>query len=515
MEALPSRPRELLSPPRRLEAFSGDTEGASPPHEWQSASYFWVLSAAVLLVMGWRFSVLLLPPHGEHVWRDADGIGVARSFLHEGFDILRPRVAERGAQSGVVGMEFPLANWLGAGCMKLFGESDGLARLPVWLCVPILGLGMWALSRRLFTSRRAAYVAAAFLVLQPLVVVFSHKLMPEVPMVTLLCWGLVLAFDGFLEPRPRRAWLCTVGAAFLFALAAVLKPIGIAAAVPVTSWFLRAWRSESSDSHASLAARLLLIAGLPLAAVVVWFRYAWSLDVVSGNPLFHLHQDFWEWTHLIYTWPFVSVVFGRCAHLFFLWPTVLFMAWRWRVLVRVLRRNAMLGLWFLAALAVVVSFGGHNFHHKYYAMPLCLPVAALVGAFVSEATAETRWPDLFATLFLAVTAVTSLIRTAPLMPGITFDAARLSRALQELGPPGLAIATDEKTPVASLVILHRNGWCVSPKELTLERIETLHRQGAKTLVESSFGGWLPDATRAALPKPVYADDQVRAYVLGP
>jgi Dolichyl-phosphate-mannose-protein mannosyltransferase len=478
-------------------------------------TYLIVLSAAVLLTMGWRFSVLVLPPHGEHAWRDADGLGVARSFLHDGFDILFPRVVERGARSGVVGMEFPLMNWLGAVFMKLWGESDAAARLPVWLCVPVLAVGMKALSRRLLSSERAAYVAAVFVVLQPLVLVFSHKLMPEVPMVTLLCWGLVLAFDGIFEARKGRAWLSAGSAACLFALAAVLKPTGIAVAVPLTSWFIEQAKGRSGAERRNLAARLALVAGLPVAAVVVWFAHSQRLDAIGGNPLFHLRQDFWEWTHLIYTWPFFSVVFGRCLHLFLLWPTVLFMVWRWRVLVRVLRQHAMLGLWFLAALAFVVSVGGHNFHHNYYAMPLILPVGALVGAFVAEATTGTRRPDALATVFLAVTAVTSLVRTIPFTPPITFDVKRLSGALGKLGPPGLTIVTDESTPVVSLVILRRTGWSAPPKYLTPQRIDELRRQGATLLVESSFGGWLPDLTRGALPDPVYADDQVRSYVLKP
>jgi 4-amino-4-deoxy-L-arabinose transferase-like glycosyltransferase len=463
--------------------------------------------------MGWRFSVMVLPPHGEHAWRDADGLGVARSFLHEHFDILFPRVVERGAGSGVVGMEFPLINWLGAVLMKVAGEHDGVARLPVWLCVPLLAAGMWALARRLLDSERAAYVAAVFVVLQPLVLMFSHKLMPEIPMVTLLTWGLVFAFKGILEERPGHAWLWTTAGAASLALAAVLKPTGVAAIVPIAAWCLRRAPFTSAGVRRRLLAQFTLLSMLPLVAVVEWFRHAQELDLIGGSPFFHLRQDFWEWTHLIYTWPFFSVVVGRCVHLFLLWPTVIFMVWRWRALLRTLRSQKMIGIWFLANLAFVVSLGGHYFHHYYYALPLILPLGCLVGAFVAEATNETRWPDAFATLFLGVTAATSIIRTSPLMPPITFDVARLSHSLDELGPPGLAVVTDSVTPVVSLVILRRTGWAVHAAELTPERIAEYRRQGATLLVESSFGGWLPDATRAALPEPYYVDNQVRSYLL--
>jgi hypothetical protein len=286
-------------------------------------------------------------------------------------------------------------------------------------------------------------------------------------------------------------------------------------AVPITSWFLQKARVRIQGVPWNLLARLATLSGLPIVAVVTWFWHAQHLDVIGGNPLFHLRQNFWEWTHLIYTWPFFSMVFGRCIHLFLLWPTAIFMVWRWRALLRVLRCHRMLGAWFVVNLAFVVSLGGHYFHHYYYALPLVLPIGCLVGAFVAEATNETRWPDAFATLFLGVTAATSIIRTTPLMPPITFDAAKLSQALDRLGPSGLALVTDSVTPVVSLVILRRMGWATHATELTPERIADYRRQGATLLVESSFGGWLPDATRAALGTPLYTDDQVRSYLLKP
>lgn len=490
---------------------------AAPPSDVAPALRTWrdafVLGLAVLLVLTWRFAALWLPPHAEHAWRDADGIGVARTFLHEGFHLLTPRVVERGAGSGLVGMEFPLVNWLGAVLMKLAGEQDGAARLPVWLCVPLLALGMWALSRRVLGNARAATVAAVFVVLQPLILLFSYKLMPVVPMVTLLCWGLVFAFEGTHSKGTARALGFTVLGGFFLALAAVLMPTGIAVAVPVGSWFLEEFRRKAGRARLQTAARLALLVALPVSAVVLWFRHARVLDALGGNPQFYLRHDFWEWTHLLFTWPFFSVVFGRCLHLFFLWPTVLFMAWRWRALFRVLRRQAMVGVWVLANLAFVVSLGGHYFHHYYYALPLVLPVGALVGGFVAEATEGTRWPDAFATLFLAVTAVTSVARTAPFMAPISFDVPRLEGALAKLGSDGLTVATDGTTPVVSLVILRRMGWALPAKDLTPERIAALHRQGATLLVESSFGGWLSEETRRTLPVPAYADDQLRSYVL--
>jgi hypothetical protein len=75
------------------------------------------------------------------------------------------------------------------------------------------------------------------------------------------------------------------------------------------------------------------------------------------------------------------------------------------------------------------------------------------------------------------------------------------------------VATDLSTPVVSLVTLRRQGWSLPPSRLTPELLDTLRSEGAVLLVESSFGGWLPEATRATLPPPLYDDGQVRSYSL--
>jgi len=83
-----------------------------------------LLLFAMAASLFWKLQALALPPHGEHAWRDADGLGVAHAFLHESWNLLLPRAAERGSLPGIVGMEFPLVNWLAAASMALFGESD-------------------------------------------------------------------------------------------------------------------------------------------------------------------------------------------------------------------------------------------------------------------------------------------------------------------------------------------------------------------------------------------------------
>lgn len=65
--------------------------------------------SAVVLSVGWHARSLALPPHAEHSWRDADGIGVARGFLTDGWNILIE--VFRGEGAAVV-VESVFGGWL-------------------------------------------------------------------------------------------------------------------------------------------------------------------------------------------------------------------------------------------------------------------------------------------------------------------------------------------------------------------------------------------------------------------
>src|SRR5207302_441207 len=182
----------------------------------------------------WKLQALALPPHGEHAWRDADGLGVARAFLHESWNLLLPRAAERGSLPGIVGTEFPLANWLAAASM---------AHLD--------------------------------------------------------------------EPSPWRA----LPAGLLLALAAVIKPTGVAAGVAVAIWAARALHESTGRDRMRHALRAVCIAALPVSATAAWFMWARFLELRYGLPLFKLRHDWLEWMHLIYRPTFLAVVLGRVLHL--------------------------------------------------------------------------------------------------------------------------------------------------------------------------------------------------------
>ncbi len=470
----------------------------------------WVLPFGLATALVWNVPDLRLPPPGEHAWRDATGIGVTRGFLTEGFDLFTPHVAERGGTSGVTGMELPLVNFAVALLCKLFGESYALEHGVVWLLLVPLAVGMQALGREVLEEPGAPALASALLCLSPLVLTFSHKLMPEIPMLTALTWGAAWALRALRAGRSSRALGLALAAGGCFLLCAVLKPTGAAVGIFLIPPALRARRREGGRAALPVA----LFALPPLVGAALWFHHAQALTAQSGLAVFKLSQDWWEWIHLVADPGFLGMLLGRWLHLYLLWPTVIWLVLSWREARDALRAHPDVALWLVAAFGLVLGFGRHNFDHSYYALPLLVPLALLLGAFVARAAARLRRPGVAKAAFLAIYAATGIVRALPRFPPPGFDPAEVEAAAAQL-TPGRTIATDARTPVVSLVLVHGVGWALPADTLTPERLRELEAQGAVNLVESAFGGWLSPASRASLGPPIFATANVRVYRLAP
>jgi len=381
----------------------------------------------------------------------------------------------------------------------------------VLLSLVPLAFGFRRLARQILPQAAAADLATAFLLLEPLVLVFSHKFMPEVPMLAILVWGVSLTITGIEQGRRRDFAL----AALCLSLAAVLKPTGIAVAAPLALRARRRFVELLATNRAAafrLAWQVILTALAPLASAALWFSYAHRLEATYGLPLFRLTNDWREWIRLLPDPNFEAVILGRWLHLYLLLPSCVWIALEWRVALAVLRERTEVSAWLAAGFVVVLLFGSHNIQHSYYALPLLLPIALFLGEFVLRASDKRARSTTWRAIFVVIFAATGIVRALPRFPKLTYDPDRIAAALRLL-PTGLTVTTDERTPVVSLVILHRCGWSLPAKTLDATRLAELRQQGAVLLVESTFGGWLTEAQRSTLPQPLYQDDQLRAYDL--
>ena len=138
---MPQPPVDALAPA----AWSAQASAGVAPRRW--GRLFALLALVAFGWLTWNYV-----PHGIGLsWRECDTQAIARNFLADGFDPLRPRVDWRGTIDGAVQCEFPLYQLAIASVMAVFGEDELPGRLLAMLATVFAGLSLHRLCL-LYTS---------------------------------------------------------------------------------------------------------------------------------------------------------------------------------------------------------------------------------------------------------------------------------------------------------------------------------------------------------------------------
>lgn len=184
-------------------------------------------AVALFAVLAW-FAV----PHGiGFSWRECDTQAIARNFVADGFDPLRPRIDWRGDGDGAVECEFPLFQ-LGVGAvLRMVGDAEWPGRLLALLATAWAAL---ALHRLLETRSGPGGALAGLLVFltSGSAVMLATRVMPDA---VSLAFGLaaVLAFVRYLAGGRAVALWASMAA---LALAGLQKPLALQFGLVLFGW---------------------------------------------------------------------------------------------------------------------------------------------------------------------------------------------------------------------------------------------------------------------------------------
>lgn len=207
-------------------AWSAQASTGVAPRRWGR-----LLALLALVAFGWLTWNYV--PHGIGLsWRECDTQAIARNFLADGFDPLRPRVDWRGTTDGAVECEFPLYQLAIASVMAVFGEDELPGRLLAMLATVFAGLSL-------------------------------HRLLE-------LRAGPAGAFAGLLT-------FLTCGSTVLVATRVMPDAFSLALAVASLTSFVR-YLGSGSRSALWLSMIALMFGGLqkPLALQVGWMMFGWT-----------------------------------------------------------------------------------------------------------------------------------------------------------------------------------------------------------------------------------------------
>lgn len=476
------------------------------------ASIDWAAVSIVLLAVAFRLYRIDIPLVDGHSWRQVTNADIARHFTEGSLNLFVPRVSW-GGLNGVVGMEFPLLQYLTGLLWLLTGESHVIARLVSIAFSVSAVVTIYFLGTRLY-GRPAGRAAAFLLAVSPGAVYFGRAFMSDTPMLAFMI-GAVLAWDRYFDrPTPARAWT----ASLLTALAALVKLPAILVLAPIAgvAWSRRGWSGLWDRA---------LVAGCAAAVgtVVAWYWYADWIYLQTGltqavfRPSGTYPQDLapgvvytsvshfatWErltdgafwWEMLLRFWRLYLTPIGFVGAVlapFFVWRS---------------RSGAVIGLWTLAGIMLlVVSAEGqylHEFHQLPYLPPLALAFGITAaplfdGSFLSR-FAPRRMAVAVVGITLTVVAILgfrgsdvlpNLYRVKPGGPAAAHFLEFGSVVQGSITPDALLVTVDYTEFGANSPMLlyyaRRQGWSFDTSSISPYAIENLRvRHGARYFVSSN------------------------------
>lgn len=228
---------------------------------------------AVIALLAFALLTWFAVPHGIGVsWRECDTQAIARNFLSDGFDPLRPRIDWRGDTDGAVECEFPLYQLAVASVLGVFDRAaEWPGRLLALLATLWAGLSLHRLLE-LRTGAGGALVGLLVFLSCGSTMLVATRVMPDSLSLALGIASLT-AFVRYLASGSRVALVASMAA---LAFAGLQKPLALQ-----IGWVMFGWTALLAPRRL----RDLALWGGWLAVVAVvfgWMLHAKSLHDETG-----------------------------------------------------------------------------------------------------------------------------------------------------------------------------------------------------------------------------------------
>ncbi|MGI4757509.1 MAG: ArnT family glycosyltransferase [Janthinobacterium lividum] len=298
----------------------------------------------------------------------------------------------------------PLMYWMAAGGMKVFGEYDWAARLPLSLCVLALFLAVYALGTRLFSERGGFYAALVFATsLGPYL--FTRFYIPDILNALWMTVGVHLFLvavdrvrDGESARRPAWGFAVVMGLNLLTkGLIGVVFPVGFvllyALLTKQVSKLLRMHLLSSLAVFTAVALPWHLLAALRNPAIAM--PAGVGLPARAGWFWFYIiNEHFLRFRGLRIPHDYGQVPIPLFWAMFFLWltPWLAFLPAAWTQYARVWRnrslensRRKQAALTVLLWSGMVLGFFTLSSRQEYYSLPALPALALMAGGVMAGA----------------------------------------------------------------------------------------------------------------------------------
>jgi hypothetical protein len=434
---------------------------------------------------------------GFHAWRQSQTQINVDNFYSEDFNILNPRIDDRGDGDGISRMEFPLMQWLFALGYRLLFPGFILTRLMSF-CIGVMTIaGMYHLIRNVFRDARLAAPGAWAFAFSP---VFYYYIVNPMPDNLALCagvWGMALFFRYLRSDSLVHASLsaAAIGVATLAKLPFVLCIAGVGAHViaeavrqgggnhPGTPGRRRFGRLAAA---AAIYALFLVPAAIWYAAVIPQWRGNGIVGGILANELPARELINIARFTVVSTLPELLINYGSVV--FFLAGGVLII--RRRLYAR--PGFAPLAGWGVAlVLYFIFEMNMIRYVHDYYLIPFLPPIFLIVsygiGHLLHTRSPVVRNAAIACLLILPLAAFLRINHRWNLeSPGFNRDLLVYKEELRRAVPDGaLCVVGDDESHHIYFYHLGKKGWGFEAGGLDRDTLKEMIRRGARYLYSDS------------------------------
>ncbi len=180
----------------------------------------------------------------------------------------------------------------GALFASVFDLTPGVLRLSTVVLLALGGLATYGLGRELRMGRRAAALAAALFLFNPLAYVLGFSFMTDVPFTTVLVVATLLYVRGAARGSAR----CTVGGSVMAAVAFLIRQQGVLIPIAVITWLVLSRRLRPDRAGLRLLGQVAAVPALTCAGYLVWLTVFHGVPAAQQNLFYEMGHAGWTGT---------------------------------------------------------------------------------------------------------------------------------------------------------------------------------------------------------------------------
>ncbi len=332
-------------------------------------------------------------PVYTHAWTQTDRLALSYCFADNGLDLFHPCTYDLATVDGITPAGWPVAEYIAAIPMMLFGKSVVWVRLTYLFFLWLAAVFLFSLARSFDISRAGSSVLMCFFLFSPILSYYGSGILPTISSVGLVL-GSVYYFKKYLRSPDLRSGLWCASLALLATLNRWTFGVGFIAMLAVlAAEVIKGKRRFGLSEIPFLVAPVLIVLLFwrdQLMAAEYGSAFLMNPNVPGASPhrMVDLVEAFKSWNTDYFT------------PLQFSWIVLVFTAALWQGKGLKTRDKRLMyvaliwfGLGFIAAFMLAAQF----IHHDYYFVDtLFLPsVLLVVLIFPSFSERSRKWGKAF------------------------------------------------------------------------------------------------------------------------